>query len=64
LLDPHIRAHDEILDELNEKLADKMFINFSLFQSSPDAWGIDQIFPVVPLTRLDQPLTERAIIQI
>ncbi len=56
-------AHSEILDELNEKLADKLFCNFSLFQSLPDAWAIDQIFPVLPLTRLDSPPQRRGVLQ-
>ena len=56
-LQPSNRGHREILDELNEKLADKYFCNFSLFQSLPDVWAIDQIFPVIPLHRhLEQPL--------
>ncbi len=59
-LDPAQRAHQEILDELNEKLADKVFCNFSLFQSLPDVWAIDQIFPIVPLSRLDERPTRRA----
>ncbi|MDX1755150.1 MAG: biosynthetic arginine decarboxylase [Marinobacter sp.] len=57
------RAHREIIDELNEKLADKLFVNFSLFQSLPDVWGIDQIFPVLPISGLDRPLDRRAVIQ-
>ena len=57
------RVHREIHDELNEKLADKLFVNFSLFQSLPDVWGIDQVFPVLPLTGLDRPITRRGIIQ-
>ncbi len=57
------RAHREILDELNEKLAEKLFVNFSLFQSLPDIWGIDQIFPVLPISGLDRPITRRAVIQ-
>jgi len=57
------RAHREILDELNEKLADKVFVNFSLFQSVPDIWGIDQIFPILPLTHLDHPPSRRAVLQ-
>jgi arginine decarboxylase len=63
LLQPTARTHREILDELNEKLADKYFCNFSLFQSMPDAWAIDQIFPVVPLNRLNEPPTRRAVLQ-
>lgn len=55
------RYHRPIIDELNEKLADKFFINFSLFQSLPDAWGIDQVFPVMPLTGLDKPPERRAV---
>ncbi|WP_417546890.1 biosynthetic arginine decarboxylase [Marinobacter segnicrescens] len=57
------RAHREILDELNEKLAEKLFVNFSLFQSLPDIWGIDQIFPVLPIQGLDRAITRRAVIQ-
>ncbi|MGE9502566.1 arginine decarboxylase, partial [Escherichia coli] len=48
-LDPQNRAHRPIIDELQERMADKMYVNFSLFQSMPDAWGIDQLFPVLPL---------------
>lgn len=62
-LDPQHRDHFDIIDELNEKLAEKLFVNFSLFQSTPDVWGIDQIFPIVPSKGLDQPLTRRGIIQ-
>ncbi|WP_419238983.1 biosynthetic arginine decarboxylase [Photobacterium leiognathi subsp. mandapamensis] len=56
------RAHRPILDELHERLADKFFVNFSLFQSLPDAWGIDQIFPILPLSNLDKAPERRAII--
>jgi arginine decarboxylase len=63
LLQPSVRAHREVLDELNEKLADKYFCNFSLFQSLPDVWGIEQIFPIVPLGRLDEPPSRRAVIE-
>jgi arginine decarboxylase len=62
-LDLSSRSHREIHDELNEKLADKLFVNFSLFQSMPDAWGIDQLFPVMPLERMNESLEHRAIIQ-
>ncbi|WP_111979880.1 biosynthetic arginine decarboxylase [Algibacillus agarilyticus] len=63
LLSLKSNAHRDVLYELNEKLAHKLFCNFSLFQSLPDAWGIEQIFPVVPLSRLAQPLSMRVIIQ-
>ena len=62
-LRPGVRSHRAILDELNDKLADKFFVNFSLFQSLPDAWAIDQVFPIMPLHGLNQPLTQRAVIQ-
>ena len=62
-LDIRLRAHRDMLDELNERLADKVFCNFSLFQSMPDAWAIDQVFPVLPLQRLDEEPTRRAVIQ-
>ncbi len=63
LLDTRNRAHREINDELAEKLADKLFVNFSLFQSVPDVWGIQQIFPVLPLTGLDRGPERRGVIQ-
>jgi len=62
-LDGTNRAHREIIDELNEKLAEKLFVNFSLFQSLPDVWGISQIFPVLPINGLTRPLNRRAVIQ-
>ncbi len=63
LLKPQIRAHREIIDELNNKLADKYFLNFSLFQSLPDAWAIDHIFPIIPLSQLNQSPSRRAVLQ-
>jgi arginine decarboxylase len=62
-LDPRRRQQRELLDRLNELLADKLFVNFSVFQSVPDVWGIDQIFPVLPLSGLDQPATRRGVLQ-
>ncbi|MDH5182399.1 MAG: biosynthetic arginine decarboxylase [Gammaproteobacteria bacterium] len=62
-LKPASRSHRSILDELNEKLADKYFCNFSLFQSLPDVWAIDQIFPVMPLHRLQERPTRRVVLQ-
>jgi arginine decarboxylase len=47
-LNPSSRAHRETIDELNEKLADKYFCNFSLFQSLPDVWALNQVFPIMP----------------
>jgi arginine decarboxylase len=56
------RSHRDILDELRGRLADKFFINFSLFQSLPDAWGIDQVFPILPLSGLEQAPQRRAVL--
>ena len=49
--------------ELNEKLADKYFCNLSIFQSLPDIWAIDQIFPIMPLHRLNEEPTKRVTLQ-
>ncbi|MZG42591.1 biosynthetic arginine decarboxylase [Dickeya dianthicola] len=61
-LDPSNRAHRPIIDELQERMADKLYVNFSLFQSMPDAWGIDQLFPVLPLEGLDKPPQRRVVL--
>lgn len=55
-------APDE-LKKISKLLPDKYFCNFSLFQSLPDSWAIDQIFPVVPISRLDEQPTKSATIQ-
>ncbi|MEW6712854.1 MAG: biosynthetic arginine decarboxylase, partial [Candidatus Riflebacteria bacterium] len=44
----------EELRQLDKLLAEKYFCNFSLFQSLPDAWAVDQLFPIMPLHRLDE----------
>jgi arginine decarboxylase len=62
-LNPDNHQQREILQELDEKLADKVFCNFSLFQSMPDIWGIDQIFPIMPIHQLDQQPSRRAVLQ-
>lgn len=51
------------LDGINRKLADKYFCNLSVFQSMPDVWGIGQVFPIVPLQRLDESPDRRASLQ-
>ena len=62
LLQHSSRVQREVLDEINEKMADKYFCNFSVFQSMPDVWGIDQVFPIVPLHRLNETPDRRGII--
>ena len=47
---------------LEHDLADTYFCNFSVFQSVPDSWAIDQVFPVVPIHRLDEEPTRRAVL--
>ncbi len=53
-LNPDDKSHREVLDELDERLVDKYFVNFSVFESIPDVWAIDQVFPIMPLARLDE----------
>lgn len=48
------------LRRLDQLLADKYFCNFSLFQSLPDSWAIDQLFPIAPLQRLKDRPTRKA----
>lgn len=51
------------LKNIDKLLADKYFCNFSLFQSLPDSWAIDQLFPIMPLQRLDERPTRNATLQ-
>lgn len=47
------------LKNLPQKMADKYFCNFSVFQSLPDSWAIDQVFPIVPIQRLNEEPTRQ-----
>ncbi len=51
------------LRQLPKLLSDKYFCNFSLFQSLPDSWAIDQIFPIMPIQRLDEKPDRSATLQ-
>lgn len=62
-LNPENHEHQKLSEALGEKMADKYFLNFSLFQSLPDSWAIDQVFPVMPLHRLDEQPSRRATIE-
>jgi arginine decarboxylase len=53
----------EEIRQISRILSDKYFCNFSLFQSLPDAWAIDQIFPVMPIQRLNEHPVVAATIQ-
>jgi arginine decarboxylase len=59
------RGLDYVPDELatlERDLADTYFLNFSLFQSAPDSWAIKQLFPVLPVHRLNERPTRRAVL--
>ncbi len=56
------KSHRAVLDELAERLVDKYFVNFSVFESVPDVWAIDQIFPIMPIQRLDEEPTRRGVL--
>ena len=52
----------EDLEVLERLLSDTYFCNFSVFQSLPDSWAIDQLFPVMPLHRLQEKPTRQAVL--
>ncbi|MGA9522003.1 MAG: biosynthetic arginine decarboxylase [Myxococcaceae bacterium] len=52
----------EELETLERQLADTYFCNFSVFQSLPDSWAIDQLFPITPLHRLNERPTRRGVL--
>ncbi|WP_338809310.1 arginine decarboxylase [Neisseria leonii] len=57
------RSQRQVYDDLNDKLADKYFCNFSVFQSLPDTWAIGQVLPIMPIHRLDEKPSRRAVLQ-
>ncbi len=61
-LSPGEKSHQSVLDELNQRLVDKYFVNFSVFESMPDVWAIQQVFPIVPIERLDEVPTRRGVV--
>ena len=52
----------EELDELDRIMSDVYFCNFSLFQSLPDTWAIDQVFPIMPIHRLGERPKRKAVL--
>ncbi|MBQ7420773.1 MAG: biosynthetic arginine decarboxylase [Prevotella sp.] len=62
-LTKHLKHIPDELKGLDKLLADKYFCNFSLFQSLPDSWAIDQLFPIVPIQRLSERPTRNATLQ-
>ncbi len=59
----HQKHVPDELRTIDKQMADKYFCNFSLFQSMPDSWGIDQMFPIMPISRLNEKPTCSAQIQ-
>ncbi len=57
------KRHRELEEELEYRLSDKYYLNLSIFQSAPDIWALDQVFPIVPLTRLDEEPSRRAVLE-
>jgi len=57
-----LREIPEEFDGLERALSDTYFCNFSMFQSLPDIWAIDQLFPVMPIHRLAEEPTRRAVL--
>ena len=59
------RKLDEVpeeLEELESILSDIYFCNFSIFQSLPDSWAIDQLFPIMPIHRLNERPTRKGVL--
>jgi arginine decarboxylase len=62
-IERHRDDFEDIVADLDATLVDRYFCNFSLFQSLPDSWAIDQLFPIMPIHRLDEEPTRRGSIQ-
>jgi len=62
-LSADLKNSPEELRQLPRLLADKYFCNFSLFQSLPDSWAIDQLFPIIPIHRLNERPTRLGTLQ-
>jgi len=63
LVEPEADEYDDLLPELEAILIDRYFCNFSVFQSLPDAWAIDQLFPIMPIHRLGEQPLQRGTLQ-
>jgi arginine decarboxylase len=55
--------YEDIIMDLDAALVDRYFCNFSVFQSLPDSWAIDQLFPIMPIHRLLEEPTRRGTLQ-
>jgi arginine decarboxylase len=63
LVEQERTEHPEIWSDIESTLVDRYFCNFSVFQSLPDNWAIDQLFPIMPIHRLNEQPTRRGTIQ-
>jgi arginine decarboxylase len=55
--------YEDIIDELEAQRVDRYFCNFSVFQSLPDSWAIDHLFPIMPIHRLNEAPDRRGTLQ-
>lgn len=62
-LDLRYRRHRELNEQLQYKLSEKYFINLSVFQSLPDIWALEQVFPIVPLQRLNEQPDRQVVLE-
>lgn len=62
LLDESSEEHQDIRDKIEDRRKETYFCNFSIFQSLPDSWAMDQIFPILPIHRLNEKPTHRAVL--
>ena len=58
-----VEEYQDIIEDVEATLVDRYFCNFSLFQSLPDSWAIDQLFPIMPIHRLGEEPTRRGTLQ-
>jgi len=58
-----VEEYQDIIEDVEATLVDRYFCNFSLFQSLPDSWAIDQLFPIMPIHRLNEVPTRRGTLQ-
>ena len=59
----HRDDFEEVITSLDSAMVDRYFCNFSLFQSLPDSWAINQLFPIMPIHRLDEEPVRRGTLQ-
>lgn len=63
VMNDDVASYPEIAAHIEATLVDRYFCNFSIFQSVPDNWAIDQLFPIIPIHRLNERPTRRGTLQ-